>query len=96
MRKIAKEREHVEGKYKKRDIIEEYADFGSKVYAPLTRDGHRDPSYILEDVKPQSLETQTGIDDISKKVKLRTSIETKLNSKPKTSEQKMVKIRCYY
>ena len=34
-----KARKGVEIKGAKRDIIEEYANFGSKVYAPITRDG---------------------------------------------------------
>lgn len=34
-----KARKNVEVKGKKRDIIEEYAIFGSTVYAPITRDG---------------------------------------------------------
>ena len=32
-------RKGVEIKGANRDIIEEYANFGSKVYAPITRDG---------------------------------------------------------
>ena len=34
-----KARKNVEIKGKKRDIIEDYANFGSTVYAPITRDG---------------------------------------------------------
>ena len=34
-----KARKGVEGTGIKRDIIEEYANFGSTVYAPITRDG---------------------------------------------------------
>lgn len=39
LRKMYKARKGVEGTSKKRDIIEEYANFGSTVYAPITRDG---------------------------------------------------------
>jgi hypothetical protein len=39
LRKMYKARKNVEIKGKKRDIIEEYANFGSTVYAPITRDG---------------------------------------------------------
>jgi len=34
-----KARKTVELKSQKRDIIEQYANFGSTVYAPITRDG---------------------------------------------------------
>jgi len=34
-----KARKNVELKTHKRDIIEEYANFGSSVYAPITREG---------------------------------------------------------
>ncbi len=39
LRKMYKARKNVEIKGKKRDIIEDYANFGSTVYAPITRDG---------------------------------------------------------
>ena len=39
LRKMYKARKNVEIKGTKRDIIEEYAAFGSTVYAPITRDG---------------------------------------------------------
>ncbi|KAJ3188296.1 Cilia- and flagella-associated protein 91 [Gaertneriomyces sp. JEL0708] len=39
LRKLADKRSKVEVKIERRDIIEEYADFGSRVYAPKTRDG---------------------------------------------------------
>jgi len=34
-----KARKNVEIKGERRDIIEDYANFGSTVYAPITRDG---------------------------------------------------------
>ncbi|KAJ3159940.1 Cilia- and flagella-associated protein 91 [Geranomyces michiganensis] len=39
VRKLAVQRAHVEPKTERRDIIGEYADFGSTVYAPRMRDG---------------------------------------------------------
>ncbi|KAJ3171779.1 Cilia- and flagella-associated protein 91 [Geranomyces variabilis] len=39
VRKLAVQRAHVEPRIERRDIIGEYADFGSAVYAPRTRDG---------------------------------------------------------
>jgi hypothetical protein len=35
----ARKNENVDVKGKRRDIIEDYANFGSTVYAPITRDG---------------------------------------------------------
>ena len=39
LRKMYKARKNIEIKGTKRDIIEEYANFGSTVYAPISRDG---------------------------------------------------------
>ena len=39
IRRLADQRKAVEGKKEKRDIISEYANSGSKAYAPLARDG---------------------------------------------------------
>jgi hypothetical protein len=39
LRKMYKARKNVEMKSQHRDIIEEYAHYGSTVYAPITRDG---------------------------------------------------------
>ncbi|KAJ3015770.1 Cilia- and flagella-associated protein 91 [Thoreauomyces humboldtii] len=39
VRKLADQRRNVEPKIERRDIIAEYADYGSGVYAPRTRDG---------------------------------------------------------
>lgn len=49
----------------KRDIIEEYADFGSKVYAPLTRDGlSLDKKGNKFEVHPEALTTYQGIKEL--------------------------------
>jgi len=39
IRKLIKKRQNVEGSFKKRNIIEDYTNFASEVYAPLTRHG---------------------------------------------------------
>jgi hypothetical protein len=39
LRKLADKRSKVENKVEKRDIIADYANFGSSVYAPKARDG---------------------------------------------------------
>merc|ERR1719471_31842 len=40
LRKMQKERQAAERTTRKRDVIAEYADFTSQVYAPLARNGH--------------------------------------------------------
>ena len=39
IRKLTEKRRRVEGKLERRDIVTEYADSGSQVYAPMTRIG---------------------------------------------------------
>ncbi len=39
LRILSKKRSHVEPVSKQRDIVAEYGDFGSQVYAPITREG---------------------------------------------------------
>jgi hypothetical protein len=51
-----KARKNVEIKGQKRDIIEEYANFGSIVYAPITRDGlSLDKKANKYEVQPEAL-----------------------------------------
>lgn len=53
-----KARKNVEIKGKKRDLIEEYANFGSTVYAPITRDGlSLDKKANKYEVQPEALST---------------------------------------
>jgi hypothetical protein len=61
LRKLAKERENVEKKRSKRDIIDDYANFGSRVYAPLTREGRKVDTLILQDIKPPALGTTFNV-----------------------------------
>jgi len=62
-----KARKNVEIKGKKRDIIEEYANFGSSVYAPITRDGlSLDKKANKYEVQPEALSSYTGIDELSR------------------------------
>ena len=39
LRKLHLSKKNVEGKYERRDIIEDYVNYGSTVFAPLTRSG---------------------------------------------------------
>ena len=62
-----KARKNVEIKGKKRDIIEDYANFGSTVYAPITRDGlSLDKKANKYEVQPEALSTYTGLQELSR------------------------------
>jgi hypothetical protein len=58
LRKMYKARKNIEIKVKRRDIIEEYANFGSSVYAPITREGlSLDKKANKYEVQPEALST---------------------------------------
>ena len=60
-----KARKGVEGTGIKRDIIEEYANFGSTVYAPITRDGlSLDKKANKYEVQPEALSSYTGLKEL--------------------------------
>lgn len=62
-----KARKNVEIKGQKRDIIEEYANFGSTVYAPITRDGlSLDKKANKYEVQPEALSSYQGIEELSR------------------------------
>lgn len=62
-----KARKNVEIKGKKRDIIEDYANFGSTVYAPITRDGlSLDKKANKYEVQPEALSSYLGIEELSR------------------------------
>lgn len=62
LRKMQKERQNAEAPVKKRDVISEYADFTSQVYAPLARKGHV-PDYNTAriEVQPTDLSSFPGL-----------------------------------
>jgi len=65
LRKMYKARKNVEIKGKRRDIIEEYANFGSVVYAPITRDGlSLDKKANKYEVQPEALSSYTGLNEL--------------------------------
>lgn len=67
LRKMYKARKNVEVKGKKRDIIEDYANFGSTVYAPITRDGlSLDKKANKYEVQPEALSTYAGLQELSR------------------------------
>jgi len=62
-----KARKNVEIKGIKRDIIEDYANFGSTVYAPITRDGlSLDKKANKYEVQPEALSSYQGIEELSR------------------------------
>jgi hypothetical protein len=71
LRKMFKERQKAsaicENKPKKRDVIAEYADFTSTVYAPLRREGHiPDTKTARIEVQPADLSTYQGLVQLEK------------------------------
>jgi hypothetical protein len=60
-----KARKNVELKNEKRDIIEEYANFGSTVYAPITRHGlSLDKKANKYEVQPEALSSYQGLREL--------------------------------
>lgn len=67
LRKMYKARKNVEIKSHKRDIIEEYFNYGSTVYAPITRDGlSLDKKANKYEVQPEALSSYQGIEELSR------------------------------
>ena len=65
LRKMYKARKNVEFKGAKRDIIQEYACFGSTVYAPITRDGlSLDKKANKYEVQPEALSSYAGLQEL--------------------------------
>jgi len=77
-----KARKNVEIKGQKRDIIEEYANFGSTVYAPITRQGlSLDKKANKYEVQPEALSSYSGLNDLHKVLATKKPIvfDTKIN-----------------
>lgn len=67
LRKMYKARKNVEIKGTRRDLIEDYANFGSAVYAPITRDGlSLDKKANKYEVQPEALSTYQGLQELSR------------------------------
>ena len=79
LRKLYKERKALDTEKYKRDIVEEYANFGSSVYAPITREGlSLDKKANKFEVHPEALTTYGGLADLSSKLGLKIT-ETRAN-----------------
>ncbi len=62
IRKLVKKRENIENTLKRRDIIEDYANYASEAYAPLTRHGNfPDRNAENYQVKNKYLDTYQGL-----------------------------------
>ena len=63
LRKLSEARKHVEAGKEPRDVVSEYAEYGSQVYAPLTRNGYitRDKMAHLYETRPAQLESLDGL-----------------------------------
>lgn len=77
-----KARKNVESKNHHRDIIEEYAHYGSTVYAPITRDGlSLDKKANKYEVQPEALSSYAGLKDLEQVLvkKTKSDFETDFN-----------------
>jgi len=63
LRKLSEARKHVEANKEPRDVVAEYAEYSSEVYAPLTRNGliTRDKMAHLYETRPAQLESLDGL-----------------------------------
>lgn len=70
IRSIEKQKENFNRKDRfKRDIILEYASFGSKVYAPLTRDGHNPDRHPFKlELESDYLTTYEGLSELETQI----------------------------
>ena len=73
---------------RKRDIILDYASFGSKVYAPLTRDGHNPDRHPFKfELNSYSLNTYDGLSEIESEVSTSQNSSMASITKPKMEKQ---------
>ena len=71
-----------------RDIILDYASFGSKVYAPLTRDGHNPDRHPFKfSLNSYSLNTYDGLSEIESEVCSTANTTMKSITKPKMEKK---------
>ena len=66
LRKLSEARKHVDEKKEARDVVSEYAEYGSEVYAPLTRSGliTRDKMAHHYETRPAQLESLEGLQEL--------------------------------
>lgn len=72
LRKMFKARKNLDNKGAKRDIIQQYSNFGSIVYAPITRDGlSLDKIASKYEVQPDALSTYQGVTELSESLPIK-------------------------
>ncbi len=66
LRKLSEARKHVDEQKEPRDVVSEYAEYGSEVYAPLTRSGYitRDKMAHHYETRPAQLESLEGLHEL--------------------------------
>lgn len=87
LRKLAKQRQAQQLGKTKRDIISEYADYGSKVYAPVTRKGQhpdRQPKRSVE-AATADLRTLGGLQNLESTLSRKLTEDTMRRPQPKAA-----------
>jgi len=88
IRNISKMKDKFINNNRKRDIILDYASFGSKVYAPLTRDGHNPDRHPFKfELNSYSLNTYDGLSEIESEVCSTQNSSMASITKPKMEKQ---------
>ena len=88
IRNISKMKDKFINNNNKRDIILDYASFGSKVYAPLTRDGHNPDRHPFKfELNSYSLNTYDGLSEIESEVCTTQNTSMASITKPKMEKQ---------
>jgi hypothetical protein len=89
IRNISKSKEKfINNNNRKRDIILDYTSFGSKVYAPLTRDGHNPDRHPFKfELNSYSLNTYDGLSEIQSEVSTSQNSTMASFTKPKMEKR---------
>ena len=89
IRNISKSKEKfINNNNRKRDIILDYTSFGSKVYAPLTRDGHNPDRHPFKfELNSYSLNTYDGLSEIQNEVSYSQNSTMASFTKPKMEKK---------
>ena len=89
IRNISKSKEKfINNNNRKRDIILDYTSFGSKVYAPLTRDGHNPDRHPFKfELNSYSLNTYDGLSEIQGEVAISQNSTMASFTKPKMEKK---------
>ena len=91
LRKLSEARKTVEAKKEPRDIVSEYADHGSEVYAPLTRNGFitRDKLAHQYETRPRQLESLDGLLELERSDPAANILEASAIKRPPKTKLKV-------